>query len=226
VQDWLLVMLALAGPKLARMLREAAPAARAGAALPRLLVRLDRSCKRLLHAPLFRWQWAWPAAALAALAVVSVIPPLSRAMPVQESREWPAAAADWMEAHGVAGRVFADPNAGAYLTWRLPGRVRCYADTRGFFFPPEVLEDCRDLPRLADGWPARLDRVRAYGADYFLLDAAGPDAALWRAVRPYVAEPVYRDDAVVLLTTDQVVRALDDRERREAEAAENGRRDP
>jgi hypothetical protein len=54
VQDWLLVMLALAGPKLARMLREAAPAARAGAALPRLLLRLDRSCKRLLNAPLFR----------------------------------------------------------------------------------------------------------------------------------------------------------------------------
>ena len=198
VQDWLLVMLVLAVPHLARMLRGA----------PAPFLRLDRSLKRLLHAPAFRFQWGWPTAAFAALAVVSLTPPLGRAVPIQDHPDWPVAAVDWMDAHGVEGRIFAGPNEGAYLTWRLPGRVLCYADTRGFFFPPEILEDCQYLPQLAPGWRERLCRVRSYGTDYFLLKTTGPHGALWRAIAPHVPEPLYRDDAVVLLRTDQVADAL------------------
>ncbi len=144
----------------------------------------------------------------AALAVVSVTPPLSRAVPVQDHPDWPVAAVDWIEAHGVEGRIFAGPNDGAYLTWRLPGRVRCYADTRGFFFPPEILEDCQYLPQLTPDWPARLQRVRSYGADYFLLRTTGPHGGLWRAIQAHISEPLYRDGAVVLLRTDQVADGL------------------
>ena len=162
----------------------------------------------LLHAPAFQFQWSWPTAALAALAVVSVTPPLSRAVPIQDHPDWPVAAVDWIEAHGVEGRIFAGPNDGAYLTWRLPGRVRCYADTRGFFFPPEILEDCQYLPQLTPDWPDRLRRVRSYGADYFLLKTTGPHGVLWRAIQPHVPEPLYRDGAVVLLRTDQVADGL------------------
>jgi hypothetical protein len=210
VQDWLLTTLALAGPHLARMVGQAAVRARAGAPLPCLLIRADRRIKRLLNAPLFRWEWPWPAAALAGLAVVSAIPPLGRALPNPDLTEWPIAAADWMADHGVEGRVFSNVNHGAYLTWRLPGRVRCYADTRGFFFPPELLEDCRDLPRLADGWPARFDRVRGFGPDYFLLETTGGNAALWEAIRGRVGTPLYSDDSVVLLPAADVANALTD----------------
>jgi hypothetical protein len=198
------------------MLRESAASRRTGAILPCLLLRLDRTVKRLLHAPAFRFQWFWPATAFAALVVVSVIPPLSRAMPVQNHPNWPVAAVDWIEAHGIEGRFFADPNDGAYLTWRLPGRVRCYADTRGFFFPPELIEDCGVVPQLADGWPERLDRVRAKGTDYFLLPTTGPGGALWRRIEPHVPAPLYRDDAVVLLTTEQVVQGLAEQEQQAA----------
>ncbi len=153
----------------------------------------------MLNAPAFRFQWSWPAAAVAVLAVVSFTPPLSRAVPIQNHPDWPVAAVvDWIEAHGVEGRIFATPDDGAYLTWRLPGRVRCYADTRGFFFPPVVLEDCQYLPQLTPDWPDRLQRVRSYGADYFLLKTTGPHGVLWKAIEPHVAAPLYRDAAVVL----------------------------
>jgi hypothetical protein len=206
VQDWLLVMLALAVPHLAVMLREAALARRRRG--PAALLRLDRTIKRLLQAPLCRFQWFWPTAALAGLAILSVIPPLSRAMPVQESSDCPVAAVSWIESHGISGRFFADPNDGAYLTWRLHDRARCYADTRGFFFPPEILEDCQYLPQLTPDWPERLRRVDAYGTDYFLLKADGPRGALWRAIEPHISDPLYRDSTVVLLRADQVAAGL------------------
>jgi hypothetical protein len=205
VQDWLLVMLALAVPHAARLLRAAAASRRRWASAA--LLRLDRGWKRVLNTTPFRFQWQ-PLAALAMLAVVSVVPPLSRAMPVQESSDWPVAAVDWMASHGVSGRFFADPNDGAYLTWRLHDRARCYADTRGFFFPPELLEDCQYLPQLSVDWPDRLRRVDSYGTDYFLLKTDGPHGALWQAIEPHIPDPLYRDQSVVLLRADQVKAGL------------------
>jgi hypothetical protein len=213
VLDWLPVMLTLAVPHLARMLAAAARMRRAG--LIRLTLGVDLFLKRMLHAPLFRWQWSWPAAALAALAVISVIPPLSRAMPVQNNPEWPAAAADWIDAHNIDGRIFAAPDDGAYLMWRRPS-VRCYADTRYLFFPPELIEDCQYLPQLAPDWPERLRRVESYGTDYFLLKTAGPHAVLWRAVQPHIRDPLYCDESVVLLRADQLDAALAEFEQEQA----------
>jgi hypothetical protein len=205
VLDWLPVMLTLAVPHVARMLAAAAKSRRLP--LVRLALRWDAFAKRMLHAPAFRWQWAWPAAALAALAVVSLIPPLGRAMPIRESSDWPAGVADWMEAHGVEGRIFAPPDDAAYLMWRRPA-VRCYVDTRYLFFPPELIEDCQYLPQLAPDWPDRLRRVESYHTDYFLLKTNGPHGVLWQAIRPHVPDPLYRDDSVVLLRADQVAAGL------------------
>ncbi|HVS37191.1 MAG TPA: hypothetical protein VMS17_16635 [Gemmataceae bacterium] len=201
VQDWLLVMLALCAPHVARLLRESAASRRKWSAAA--LLHLDRGLKRVFHLPALRVQ-GWPVAALAVLAVTSLLPPLSRAMPIQESADWPAAVVDWIDAHGVSGRFFADPNDGAYLTWRLHDRARCYADTRGFFFPPELLEDCQYLPQLTLDWPDRLRRVESYDTDYFLLKTEGPHGALWRAIEPHISDPLYRDQSVVLLRSDQV----------------------
>ena len=204
VLDWLPVMLTLAVPHLARML---AAAKSRRAPMVRLALRWDAFAKRMLHAPLFRWQWSWPAAALAALTVVSFIPPLGRAMPVQDSPDWPAGAANYIEAHGVEGRLFAAPDDAAYLMWRRPG-IRSYVDTRYLFFPPELIEDCQYLPQLTPDWPERLRRVESYGTDYFLLKTAGPHGVLWQAIRPHVSDPLYRDDSVVLLRADQVAAGL------------------
>jgi hypothetical protein len=218
LQDWLLVMLALGVPQLARLPQQLALARRrltpelrrqeVLGLLRRAVLRLDSSCKRMLHGPLLRWQWAWPAVAVAVLAVLSLLPPLSRGMPIQDAPEWPAGAVEWMVGHGIQGCFFGPPDYGSYVTWRLGDRARCYTDTRGFFFTPELLEDSQYLPQMLPGWQARLQRVLDRGTDYFLLETTGSRGELWRTLQPVVAEPLYRDERTVLLSRAQVEEAV------------------
>jgi hypothetical protein len=114
-----------------------------------------------------------------------------------------------MEEHGLEGRFFAEPDFGAYITWRLGERARTYVDTRGFFFPPELLEDSNLLPQLSPDWPVRLERVLTHGTGYFLLETTGPRGEMWRAFQPYLGPPLFLDDICVLLTADQVRRAAE-----------------
>jgi hypothetical protein len=221
LQDWLLVMLALGVPHLAVLLRQGMLAyRRAGrqerqtvrARALRLAFRFDRGCKHVLSAPLLRFQWFWPAATVALLAVVSLIPPLARRVPGQDATEWPVALGHWLEANGVHGRFFSPPDYGSYLTWRLGDRARCYVDTRGFFFPPALLEDSCFVPQLRPDWRERLERVLGHGTDYFVLETKGPRGALWRALQPHL-QPLYLDEKSVLLSANQVrqgVRRLDE----------------
>jgi hypothetical protein len=151
--------------------------------------------------------------AVGGLVVLSMIPGISRRVPVQDAKDWLAAALDWMAAHDIDGRFFGPPDYGSYVTWRLGDRARCYADTRGFFYSAELLEDSHYLPQMCPDWRQRLRRVLDCGTDYFLLETTGPRAALWQALRPGVEEPLYLDDQAVLLGREQVegaVARLDD----------------
>jgi hypothetical protein len=208
LQDWLLVMLAVGAPHLVALFLQAVARQRRRWWVRRM-VRADRSCKRALGGSLFRFQLDWPAAALAVLAVVSLIPPLARTMPVQDASEWPVAAVAHIDKAGLTGRFFAPADYGSYLTWRLGDRAKSYVDTRGFFFPPTLIEDSHYLPQLTPDWRARLERVLdQYPTDYFLLETAGPRGALWRYLEPAIANPLYRDDQAVLLSAAQVRRAV------------------
>jgi hypothetical protein len=214
LQDWTFIMLALGSPHLAALLKQAAkknPSVFSAAPIHNALYglfRVERSCKRMFNTPLLRFQWFWPVAAFVVLAVVSLIPPLGREMPIQNATTWPVAALDWFEAQGWHGRFFGPPDYGSYVGWRLGERGKCYVDTRGFFFPPELLEDSNTLPQLGPEWPRRLERVLGYGTDYFLLETTGPRAQFWRALQPFVDQPLYRDGQTVLLTAAQVRQAL------------------
>jgi hypothetical protein len=169
------------------------------------LLRADRCWKKVLGRPCLRFQFAWPVAALALLLTTSLFPPLARSMPIQDARGWPVAAVEHIESSGLRGRFFGPPDYGAFLSWRLKERVRVYTDTRGFFFPPELLEDCHDVPQMAPGWRERLDRVLdRYGTDYFLLETTGRRAALWHYLQNWVGTPIYCDDQAVLLSAQQV----------------------
>jgi hypothetical protein len=212
LQDWLFILLALGVPHLAILLRQAMQADRrgcqqtratVGARALRIAFRFDRGCKHVLTAPLFRFQWFWPAMAVGVLAMVSLIPPLSRRMPLQDAREWPVALGHWLEANDVHGRVFAPPDYGSYVTWRLGDRARSYVDTRGFFFPPALLEDSCFVPQMTPGWRVRLERVLEHGTDYFMLETTGPRGALWQTLQPHV-QPLYLDDKAVVLSASQV----------------------
>jgi hypothetical protein len=208
LQDWMLVMLALGVPHMAALLRQAARVDRRRGWVAWLL-RTDRACKSVLNRPLYRLQPAWLALAFGVLAVVSLIPPLSRKMPIQDADEWPVAAVDRIEEMGLEGRFFAPADYGSYLTWRLADRARSYVDTRGFFFPPELIEDSHYLPQQTADWRVRLERVlNRHHTDYFLLEAAGPRGQLWRFLRPYVSKPLYCDEQAVVLSADQVRRGV------------------
>lgn len=207
--DWLLVMLALGMPHVKELLAQAARSWRHSRTTATLL-RIDRRAKKLFLSPLFRWQPAWPAVTVAAFLVVSLIPPLSRQMPLRDSEEWPVAALNECEKLRLEGRFFAPPNYGAYVGWRLGERGKVYVDTRGFFFPPMLLEDSVLLPQLAPGWEQRLKRVLdEYGTQYFLLETDGPRGALWKRISPRVARPLYLDQHTVLLTAQQVRTGLE-----------------
>ena len=106
-------------------------------------------------------------------------------------------------------------NHGAYLVWRCgPDRTRCYVDTRGFFFPPCLLEDALYIPQLGDGWRERLRRVLDLGTDYFLLETNDEPGALWRALQGHVA-PLYHDADTVLLRAEAVRSWLERKQRAE-----------
>jgi hypothetical protein len=217
-QDWILVMLALGVPHLAALLAQWAREGRRRSWVA-VLLRLDRSCKRLLYSPALRFQWQWPAVALGVLAVVSLVPPWCRRVPVQESSDYPIAAVNWIETHGLpsAGpwRIFGPPDYGAYLVWRLGDRIRCYADTRTFCFPPELIEDSQYVPLRTDDWRYRFEKVLAARTEYLLLEKTGGRSRLWQALAPW-AQPLYQDGETVLLTSAEARRALALRDQHDA----------
>jgi hypothetical protein len=230
LQDWTLIMLALGVPHLAVLLKQTVQKRRIvalrcssrrsrfnlgrfpgtpliGFAL-HVLFRSERACKRMLNTPLWRFQWCWPAAAVVVLAGMSLVPPLGRRMPIQNAASWPVRALDWIEAQDVQGRFFGPPDYGSYVGWRLGERGRCYVDTRGFFFPPELLADSHYVPLLGLDWRQRVQRILAYGTDYFLLETTGARGEFWRTLQPYLDQPLYCDGQTVLLAAEQVQRAL------------------
>lgn len=210
LQDWFLVMLSLGVPHLAALYRQHVWRASDGSWWWRGLLRTERRCKHLFDGGLFRFHWAWPAAGVGVLAAVSLVPTLGRDMPVREGPTWPREAVDWIECRGLTGRFFAPADYGSYVTWRLGDRAKSYVDTRGFFFPPELLEDSHLLPQLTQGWEARLERVCGYGTDYFLLETTGPRGRMWHALEPFVGPPLYLDERCVLLRAEQVRRGAEE----------------
>jgi len=207
LQDWLLVMLAVGVPHVVALFRDSALAsfhARKRSGLFHDLWVAERTAKRVLTAPAFRFQRAWAVTLIVLLAVFSLTPALAGLVPRQHGVDWPVGVVDHIEKQNLRGHFFCNANHGAYLVWRRgPDTARCYVDTRGFFFPPQYLEDALFIPQLGDDWRGRLRRVLDLGTDYFLLETNGEPGALWRALEEHV-EPLYRDGDTVLLRADEV----------------------
>jgi hypothetical protein len=204
-QDWLLLMLSIGLPHVVALFRQAALADRHRGWIARLL-RLDGSWKRAWQSPMLRPQGGWLLTASAVFVVISLIPPLARSMPMQDADEWPSGALAYLQRNGIGGHFFGPPDYGAYVTWKLGDNARCYADTRGFFIPPVLLEDSHYVPQLGPDWQVRLDRVlNDYPTDYFLLETTGPRGELWRRLQPVVGqEVVYLDHQAVVLRASTV----------------------
>jgi hypothetical protein len=192
LQDWLLNMIALGMPQVTRLLSA-------------------RPYFHILDNPWLRCQPRWLLGGFTTLFLLSLFPSITSRLPFREIPEWPAAGVNWIEAHDLHGRFFAYPDYGSYLTWRLDGRVRTYVDTRGFYFPPQILEDSYLLPEMQPDWRERLARVFSFGTDYFFLETSGPRGAFWHYLHERCDTPVYIDDQCVLLTAEQVRKAVGDK---------------
>jgi hypothetical protein len=208
LQDWLLVMLALGVPHLVVLFRQAARTDRRRSWVAALL-RADRAGKRAMRGWMLRFQPAWPALVLGVFLVLSLIPPIARQMPVQDAPDWPVAAVTAIDKQGLRGRFFAPADYGSYLSWRLGDRAKSYVDTRGFFFPPTLIEDSHLIPQLAGDWRERLERVLdEYQTDYFVLETTGPRGQMWRTFQPHMGPPLYCDEQTVVLSAAQVRQGL------------------
>jgi hypothetical protein len=211
LQDWVLVMLSLGVPHFARLLRHWSRQDRRRWWVAALL-RCDRTAKRMLLSPMFRWQRFWPLAGLGVLAVVSLIPAIGRDMPLQTRESDPVRAVQWIEEKGLAGekpwKIFAHPDYGTYVVWKLYPAARCYVDTRGFSYPVVLTEDAHYIPQLGPDWQARLERVLKGETQYFLLETTGARGNLWHLLKEHKAEHLYLDEQTVLLEAAEVYEAL------------------
>lgn len=221
LSDWAFIMLSLGVPHL-RDLFVAAVKNGWHRRWVRRLLKVDSFFRRVLDSKLLRFQPLWPALAALVFLVVSLIPPLGNSIPHQNSLQWPVAALDYAVEHQLHGRYFGIPDYGAYIGWRLKENGLVYTDTRGFFFPPQLLEDSIYLPRVVPEWRERMTRVLdEYETDYFLLDVdnkfSGDQTALWFKLAPYIDKPLLfkrdKDDAEepykwVILSAQQVRAAL------------------
>lgn len=208
LQDALLVMLALAVPQLAALMSQAARTERGRPAVAGLL-RVDRFAKRMTNDRLFRFEWFWPAVAFLLLVLAVLLPPVARRLPIPEPWYWPTGAVNAIAEQGLKGRFFGPADYGAYLILFAPDRAKVYVDTRGFFFPPELLEDSVFILKCEFDWRQRLPRVLdEYRTDYFLLPAAGEWGVFWQTLQPHIARPLYADDRAVLLSAAQVRAAV------------------
>ena len=222
--DWFVITAALAVPLTGRALLTLVRSHHARG-FARRLVRLDRAVKRIVNLPMLRPEPVWCLGGLVVIIVASLMPWGER-LPNRESPDWPREAADWIEAGGLPGdgpwKVFCGYNEGAYFIWRFDGRVKVYSDTRGFFYPGEVLSDSYALPRAIGDWPAQLDRVVANGTEFFLLpveDPTGEPFGFWKLLQPHVAKPLYIDKKFAIVSTAQVKAAV-----AKTLSAETGRR--
>ncbi|CAN5415913.1 hypothetical protein BH10PLA2_BH10PLA2_22600 [soil metagenome] len=205
LQDWTYITLLVGVPRLSALVRESQGSRNA---VLGLLHRLDRSLKGIVASRWFRPNFVWPAVGFGLLLFLSVVPVLSKQMPVQDGKQWPSAALDWCQEHDLHGNFFASPDFGSFIEWKLGDKARAYTDTRGFFFSGMLLEDSLLTPQLCPDWRERLNRILDKGTDYFLLETEGARGQLWQHLRPNIPDPLYLDSQAVVLSATQVRKAL------------------
>src|SRR5436305_6659677 len=78
--------------------------------------------------------WGFVPIVLALLVSIAGLNTLSQSGQVGFSSEkFPTQAIDYLEKHGVSGRIFAKDQWGGYLIYRLPGQTKVFVDGRSDF---------------------------------------------------------------------------------------------
>jgi hypothetical protein len=213
--DWALGTVAIAGPLVAQSILQVA---RSGFRTQKIqwtnsigpcLVKLDRLAANVLGRNRNNIQWKWLVASVFfAFCISHVRGPIALNSSLA-ARSCSNRAIQWMKSAKTQGNIFCSAENGNNLIWHLRDRVRVYADTRGFFYPGEILLDTFEVPRLGSSWEQRLERVFSFGTDYLLLETTGPQGELWKLVQAWNANPVYRDASTVLIEASEVRQAVE-----------------
>lgn len=98
-------------------------------------------------------------AAMAIFAVVRVSQVIQRQSAV-EARQFPAAAAAFLQTHPPAGPVFNHYDWGGYLIWKLSPSMPVFIDGRADLYGPDLLQDFADAYQLKARWRQVLQQWR------------------------------------------------------------------
>jgi len=136
----------------------------------------------------------WLLALLVALAVVKVRTPLGTAFNEERQREsLPVGAADWIETHRPAGKMFNHYNWGGYLIWRLWPDYLVFVDGRTDLYGDEIL---RDYIEIQSAGPHALSLLARYDISFVLTRPNDALSLLLSCQGSWT--PAYQDDVAVV----------------------------
>lgn len=170
------------------------------------LLRIDHKLQK--SNPLLKLQPRWLLASVAFVIAITILVAPYQPL-IAETCACPESAVEFIESRQIEGTFFCSTTNGSYLGWRLKGRVQVYVDTRGFFFPPRLLEDSHQIPRMENQWLERLEEILSdRPPDFFLLENSGANGELWRNMPHDQMVVLFEDSQVGLIETEQMQKAV------------------
>jgi len=108
---------------------------------------------------------------LAIVLVLLACEPWFRANAAKRAEQLPAAAADYVIAHGIVGNMFNGYGDGGYLIYRLGPQRKIFIDGRVDVYGDAFFKEYNDIYFGTDGWKQKFDR---FGIDFAILDKDAP----------------------------------------------------
>jgi hypothetical protein len=189
------ILLALiAGPILTGVFEQISAKRRSPATSPRFLSRLDRT-ERSLHGHL------WPVlAVIATLAVAANGGRIGASTLIDahfSPKRMPVAAVDYLQAHEIAGPVFAPDYWSGYLIYRMYPKAQVVVDDRHDLYGDEFFKSYLRAIHVEAGWD---DFLRQHTPSCLLLPVGSPLANMLEAKGGW--KVVYADDVAIAFVSD------------------------
>lgn len=113
----------------------------------------------------------WVILLLAGALFLGLNPRLQAQGQTKLNRTLPVAAADFIERHGISGRMFNDYAHGGYLIHRLYPRQRVFIDGRADIYGDTFIKEFLTIRNGAPGWDKAFDK---YSIDYVVIQRDAP----------------------------------------------------
>lgn len=133
------------------------------------------------------------------LVVAALLPKVGAALAAEahwaaQRRFFPVEAVEYIQRHGLEGRIFNSYNWGGYLIWELYPQHQVFIDSRADLYGDDFIREYLKAYFVRPDWREPLDR---YGVKYVLIEENSPLATLLRASGEW--RVLYADPVAVLL---------------------------